>query len=202
IAIAATARSYVARDPALRRVVVEMTGTILLTPILDVVAGGLLLAREPQLVAVPVLLALVPPFVSQAGALGGIFASRTTSKLQIGVLTPRGLPEVPAIVDAVVVSLLAVAVFALIGVLAVAVGLATGLPGIPPFGTLVGGTLLAGILLVPVMLVLAYELAVLTFRFGLDPDNQGVPIITSVMDVAGVVAVLSVMTSLGVLPHG
>ena len=62
--------------------------------------------------------------------------------------------------------------------------------------------MLAGIALTPITLVVGYYLAVVTFRFGLDPDNQGVPIITSVMDLAGVACVLFVMTSSGVLGHG
>ena len=202
VAIAATVRLYVARDGFLRRVALEMTPTILLTPFLDVLAGVLLDAREGQLVAVPVLLALIPPFVSQAGALGGIFASRTTSKLRLGVLTPRGLPELPAVVDAVVTAVLAVITFALIGALAWLIGTATGLDAVPALGTLLRGTLLAGLVLVPIVLVGAYELAIVTYRFGLDPDNQGVPTITSVADLAGVVMVLAVMTSSGVLPHG
>ena len=96
----------------IRRIVLEMTATIALTPILDVLAGALLRTRGPQLLAVPVLLSLIPPFVSQAGALGGIFSSRITSKLQIGVITPRGLPEAPAVVDASIVAALSLAVFA------------------------------------------------------------------------------------------
>jgi mgtE-like transporter len=175
---------------------------ILLTPILDVLAGTLLRARQDELVLVPVLLALIPPFVSQAGALGGIFASRTTSKLQIGVITARGLPETPALVDGSIVFVLAVTVFLLVGVIGYGLGEATGLIGMPPFGTLVGGTLLAGLLVTPVTLVASYYLAIGTYRFGLDPDNQSVPIITSVMDLAGIAVVLFVMTSLGVLPHG
>ena len=50
--------------------------------------------------------------------------------------------------------------------------------------------------------MLSYYLAIVTYRFGLDPDNQTVPIITSVMDLTGVAVVLFVMTSLGVLPNG
>jgi mgtE-like transporter len=201
-AVYATVRSYTVPDAAIRRIVLEMTATILVTPILDVLAGSLLHAREGQLVLVPVLLALIPPFVSQAGALGGIFASRITSKLQIGVITPRGLPEIPAFVDATIVSALSVAVFVLIGLVAYGLGTATGLEGMPGLGTLLGGTLLSGLLVTPVTIVASYYLAVVTFRFRLDPDNQGVPIITSVMDLTGVAAVLFVMTSLGVLPHG
>jgi cation transporter-like permease len=41
-----------------------------------------------------------------------------------------------------------------------------------------------------------------TTRFGLDPDNQGVPIITSLMDLAGVAAVLFAMGVSGATIHG
>jgi cation transporter-like permease len=47
-----------------------------------------------------------------------------------------------------------------------------------------------------------YYLAIVTSRFGLDPDNQSVPIITSVMDLVGVAAVLIAMATLGVAING
>ena len=144
VAVYAAIRSYTVADRVIRRIVVEMTAVILLTPILDILAGTLLRARQEQLVAVPVLLALIPPFVSQAGALGGIFTSRTASKLQIGVITARGLPEIPALVDASIVSALSIAVFAMVGVVAYVLGVATDLVGMPSFPTLVAGTFLAG----------------------------------------------------------
>jgi mgtE-like transporter len=202
VAIAAIVRSFVARDPEVRRIILEMTMTILLTPVLDVLAGGLQQARLPQLFAVPVLLSLIPPFVSQAGALGGIFSSRITSKLQIGVITARGRPEAPVVFDGSIIVLLSVAVFALIGAVAWGLATVTGLPNVPAAATLIGSTLVAGLLVTPVTLVIGYYLAVVTYRFGLDPDNQGVPTITSVMDLTGVAVVLFVMTSSGVLPHG
>jgi mgtE-like transporter len=145
-------------------------------------------------------LALIPPFVSQAGALGGIFSSRITSKLQIGVITPRGLPEVPAVVDASIVLGFAVLVFTLIGAIAYVLGGVTGLGGMPSAGAVIGGTLLAGLLVTPVTIVAGYYIAVSTYRFGLDPDNHSVPVITSLLDLAGVAAILLVMRTSGVLP--
>ncbi len=71
IAVYATVRAYAARDGVVRRIVLEMTGVILLTPILDILSGALQESRLSELVAVPVVLILIPPFVSQAGALGG-----------------------------------------------------------------------------------------------------------------------------------
>jgi mgtE-like transporter len=68
----------------------------------------------------------------------------------------------------------------------------------PPAGLMLGGTVLAGVLVLPVTLVVGYYVAVLTTRFGLDPDNHGVPTITSTLDLTGVAAVLFVMSVLGV----
>ncbi len=177
-----------------------MTATIMLTPLLDVASGALQQARLPQLAATPVLLAIIPPFVSQAGALGGIFSSRTTSKLEIGVSTSRGRPETPALVDAGIVAGLSLVVFTLIGAIGWFLGQATNLPNMPALSTLVGLTVLSGALLTPITLVAGYYLAVVTYRSSLDPDNQGVPIITSVMDLAGVAVLIFVATALATLP--
>jgi mgtE-like transporter len=198
--LVAIVRLWSTGEPLVRRIALEMTGVILLTPALDVLAGGLLRGWEPQLLAVPVVLSMIPPFVSQAGALGGIFASRITSKLQIGVITPRGLPEVPAVVDASIVLGFGVAVFALIGAVAYGLGEVTGLESMPSAAVLIGATVLAGILVTPLTIVSGYYLAVSTYRFGLDPDNQTIPIITSLLDLGGVAAILVVMRTSGVLP--
>jgi mgtE-like transporter len=200
-ALYAIVRAYTVSAPIVRRVILEMTAVILLTPILDIFAGVLQEHRLVELTAIPVLLILIPPFVSQAGALGGIFSSRISSKLQIGVITPRGLPEPPALVDGTIVFALGVVVFSLIGIIAVGLATLTGHAPVSP-GRVVAGALLAGLIATPVTIVFSYYLAIVTYRFGLDPDNQTVPIITSVMDLVGVACVLFVMSVSGVLPHG
>ncbi len=197
----AAIKGLTTRNTTVRRIVLEMTGVILLTPVLDILAGGLLQAREPALAFVPALYLLIPPFVSQAGALGGILSSRLTSKLQLGVITARGRPEAPALIDASLILAFGVVVFTLIGVVTVALSNLTGL-GHPGASTLIAGTLLAGLIALPITMVVAYYLAILTSRFGLDPDNQGVPIITSLMDLVGVACVLFAMSLLGVALHG
>jgi mgtE-like transporter len=201
VAIYAAARAYTVSVPIVRRVILEMTAVILLTPILDILAGAFQEQRLTELTAVPVLLILIPPFVSQAGALGGIFSSRISSKLQIGVITPRGLPEAPAVVDGTIVFTLGVVVFALIGAIAIGLAALTGQAPASP-GRVAAATLLAGLIATPITIVLSYYLAILTYRFGLDPDDQTVPIITSFMDLSGVACVLFVMSVSGVLPHG
>jgi mgtE-like transporter len=184
-----------------RRIVAEMVAVILLTPLLDIAAGAVLQAKEPVLTALPGLLILIPPFVSQAGALGGILSSRLSSKLQLGLITARGLPESPALLDAGLVVAFGVAIFTFIGAVALVLSNLTGLAH-PGAGPMIGGTLLAGMLAMPVVIGVGYYLAIVTSRFGLDPDNQSVPIITSVMDLVGIVAVLIAMATLGVAING
>ncbi len=197
VALYATIRSYRVDVPGVRRIVLEMTPVILLTPILDVFAGGLLQAHEPELLALPALLLIVPPFVSQAGALGGIFSSRIASKLELGVIRPLARPEPPALLDASLVVGFGLVVFTLIGAIASALAAATHLAG-PGTGRMIGGTLLAGAMTLPLTIVVSYGVAILSTRHGLDPDNAGVPIITSVMDLSGVAALLVAMSALGV----
>ncbi len=194
--VAAAARSQRCN---VRRIVLHMVPVIALTPMLDVAAGALLGRFQDELVRAAGLLILIPPFVSQSGALGGILASRLSSKLQLGLVRPRAWPEPAAWVDGAVVTLLALATFLLVGVGATALAELTT-RGHPGAATMVGGTMLAGAAVLPVILALSYAVAVATARFGLDPDDHSVPVITSGMDLAGVVAVLLAMTVIGVLP--
>ncbi|HET6791890.1 MAG TPA: magnesium transporter, partial [Actinomycetota bacterium] len=184
---------------AVRRILLEMLAVVALAPLLDIVAGALLQAHDGELRAVPAVLILIPPFISQAGALGGILSSRLSSKLQLGVITSRGRPEIPALVDGAIVVVLGVAVFTTIGAVSWALSRLTAGPD-PGAAALIGATMLAGAIVLPITLVVGYYLAVLTSRFGVDPDNQGVPFITSLLDLAGVAAILLVMRTSGVLP--
>jgi mgtE-like transporter len=184
-------------EPEIRRMLFEMSGVLIAVPILDVLAGTMLESQSERLFRYPGLLLLIPPFISQAGALGGIYSSRLTSKLQIGVITARGVPERPALVDGTIVTGFSLAIFTLIGCLTVVIA---GLAGqaLPGAGTTIGSTLLAGLFVLPLLLLLGYYLAVASSRFGLDPDNQSVPLITGIMDLTGVAAVVLAVSLWGV----
>jgi mgtE-like transporter len=188
-------------EPGMRRVLVEMTGVFAIVPILDVLAGTLLESQADRFFRFPGLLILVPPLISQAGALGGILASRLSSKLQLGVITARGVPEPPALVDGGLVVASGFSIFLFIGTVGFALASVVG-RATPGAATTIWGTVLAGLFLLPLILLLGYYLAVGTTRFGLDPDNHSVPLATGVMDLVGVVAFVSAMAVSGVTLHG
>lgn len=201
ICVVAAVRGALTDLPLARRVFFEMLAVVLFTPLLDILAGTVLEPQLERFVEFPVLLVLVPPFVAMAGSLGGVLSSRLSSKLQLGIVTPRGIPEGPAIVDAGLVVAFAVVSFPFLGALGVAYTMISGSLS-PGIGALVGGTLLAGVAAsVFVALPTAYYIAILTTRRGLDPDNHSVPVITSVMDLTGILALLLVLSLLGVAAH-
>ncbi|MEX0754532.1 MAG: magnesium transporter [Actinomycetota bacterium] len=201
VAACFTVWSVATGSAVVRRILLESVGIVLIATLLDVLAGTLLEGRLARFELFPGLLILVPPFVSQAGALGGILAARLSSKLQLGVITPRGRPEAPALVDAGLVVAFAVVVFTLIGVLGVAFSDLLG-KAHPGAATMIGGTMLAGVIATAIVLVVGYYAAVLTARFGLDPDNHSVPFITSFMDLTGVLCLLFAMSLLGAGTYG
>ena len=67
-----------------------------------------------------------------------------------------------------------------------------------PLATTVSLTLLAGVLAFPVLSMTAYAAATTSFRFGLDPDNHGIPVVTATMDLAGVACLVGAITLMGV----
>jgi mgtE-like transporter len=174
-----------------------MAAVIILTPLLDILAGTAVESQLDRFVALPGLLFIVPPLVSNAGALGGILSSRLSSKIHLGLISPSGWPETLAWLEASLVVVSGLFAFTLTGTLAFAfsVLLDKAHPGAP---FMILGTLTAGMISTAVTIVLSYYIAVLTTRSGLDPDNHAVPIITSVMDLVGVLTFLWVLAVWGV----
>jgi mgtE-like transporter len=195
------ARGFLTDLPMARRVAVEMAGVIVLTPLLDILAGTVIEARLERFAALPALLLLVPSFVASAGSLGGILSSRLSSKLQLGLVAPTGLPQGLAYLDAALVFLFALVVFAFTGALGLGYSVVTGIAH-PGAATMVLGTLVAGLMAITIAIIVSYYVAIVTTRFRLDPDNNSVPIITSVMDLSGTLCFLIAFGLFGVVLHG
>jgi mgtE-like transporter len=63
---------------------------------------------------------------------------------------------------------------------------------------MVGLTVLAGLIATIPVVLIAYYTAVATFRLGLDPDNHGIPIITSSLDFVGVLSLVIALLAFGI----
>jgi mgtE-like transporter len=162
-----------------------------------VLAGLTVEKRLEEFLAFQALLVLVPPFLEDTGSLGGILASRLSSKLHLGIIDPTGRPQRAARVDFAIIILLALPVFVLLAASTELVALVFGLssPGAP---TLVGVTLIGGLISTMVAIGVAYYGSIATYRLGLDPDNHGVPLLTSTMDLVGALSLVFALIVLGV----
>ncbi len=180
-----------------RRILRESLPILALAGLVDLFAGLVMEARIDQFVALPALIIMVPPFLESAGALGGILTARLASKLHLGVISPRGRPEPVALLDASIILLFAVRSFAVTAVVTHLAATVVGLrsPGLLP---LLEASLIGGAIATVAAVVVGYYAAVATYRLGLDPDNHGIPIITSTMDFIGVMALVIGLLAAGI----
>jgi len=62
---------------------------------------------------------------------------------------------------------------------------------------MMGVALLAGFMATTAAVVVGFYAAVATYRFGLDPDNHGVPMVTSSLDLLGALSLILAIVILG-----
>ncbi len=196
VAVVLLVRGFLTDLPLVRRAVRESVPILALAGAIDIVAGLIIDKRLDKFVTFPALLVLIPPFLEDVGALGGILSSRLASKLHLGALSPSRLPEPPALLDFTLIFLLAISVFTLVGVSADLVARVFGL-ATPGALRVVGVSLLGGFMATCAAVLLAYYSAAATYRLGLDPDNHGIPIITSSMDLIGAVSIILALLVFG-----
>jgi mgtE-like transporter len=180
-----------------RSIVRESMPILLVAGAIDVVAGLTIENRLHSFLAYPVLLVLVPPFFEDTGALGGVLASRLASKLHLGIIEPTARPQRAARDDFALIAMLAVPVFIFVGLSADIVGALFGYAS-PGALRVVAVSLLGGVIATSVAIPVAYYSSIASYRLGLDPDNFGVPILTSSMDLVGAMALILAIIAVGV----
>jgi mgtE-like transporter len=175
--------------PLARRIIRESLPVLFLAGIVDILAGTVVESRIERFIAFPALLVLIPPFLEDTGALGGILSARLSSKLHLGVIEPRRTPQPLALLDSSLNFLFAFSVFTLVAISAQLISTATGKAS-PGIVDMLAVSLFAGFLATIISSAIAYYGAVASYRFGWDPDNFGIPLVTSLMDLAGTLCLI------------
>jgi mgtE-like transporter len=200
VCLVATIRGLLSHLPIVRRVVRESMPVLFAAGVIDIFAGTVVEARISRFIAFPALFVLIPPFLEDTNALTGILSSRLASKLHLGLIETRPFPQALAWVDISIQFIFAVSVFFMVGVATEVVSLLTNL-ATPGFGTILAISMTAGLAATIISSAIAYYTAVASYRFGLDPDNHGIPIGSSVMDLAGTLCLVGAIL-LFVSPNG
>ncbi len=182
--------------PLLKRIVAESLPILLIAGTIDIIAGVTIEKRLAAFTTLPALLVLVPPFLTKTGALGGILAARLSSKLHLGLIEPTARPPRAARAEFRLIAAFAVPVFTLLAVSADLVSLLLGLES-PGALRMLGISLLGGLLAMTACLAITYYGAIAAYRLGLDPDNHGIPLVTSSMDLIGALSLIFAILMMG-----
>jgi mgtE-like transporter len=164
----------------LRRILAESLPLLALTGTVMILVGLALEDRKEVFVTLPALFILLPAFLQEGGALGGILSSRLSSKVHLGLLAPRGIPEPGAFRDFTLTYIFAIGVYLFMGASTLS----------PGFLTMLGVSALAGLLATTAAVFAAYYGSTVSYRFGLDPDTYGIPIITATVDLLGFMSLI------------
>ena len=197
-AVVALVRGWTSAGQVTARIVRESFPILCIAIVLDVLAGTVV---EPRMSAVflplPAFLLVIPGFLENTGALGSVLAARLGSKLHLGAVTPRARPEAAALLDGTVVFVLGLTIYFLTAVSSLLLAELLGLdyPGALRF---IGVVLLGGLIATLVASVIGYYAAIVTHRFGFDPDNHTIPLVTSGMDLLGVICLVIALIAVGV----
>jgi mgtE-like transporter len=178
----------------LKRILVESLPIVVIAGSLSLIAGITLEGQLSSLTDYPALLALVPPFLASAGAIGGILSSRLTSKPHLGVIEPTPVPGRGARSDLLTSYAVAVPVFAASSVVADLAAWLIDLDSPGPF-VMVVVAVVGGLLATTLSLAIAYYGAIVSYRLGLDPDNIGIPLVTSSIDLLGSISFILAVTA-------
>lgn len=186
-----------AHIPELRRIIRESLPVLSAAVVLSTLAGLVIQGRLTVFAALPALLVLEPAFVSSAGSLGGILASRVGTNLHLGLVEPTLRPGREARRDAAAVFLLYVPVFVFNGIGATVVAAVLGLDG-PGLLRMVLASLIGGAVAVAFVIALAYYGTIAAWRSDLDPDTYGIPVVTASVDFVGAIAFIVTIAVLGI----
>lgn len=161
-----------------------------------IVAGVVIEHRLDDLADKRAVLILVPACLAAAGAIGGILSSRLSTKLHLGVIEPRALPQRGARLDLLFAFSLTVPVFVLNGLLASAFGAMFSL-STPGLLRLVAISLIGGMIATALAGFIAYYGTVVATRVGVDPDTYGIPLVNSTVDLAGAASLVLAVSWVG-----
>lgn len=169
-----------------------MLPVLLVLTLFELLGSGIVLdSFEETLLEFPSLLVLVPVTIGTAGNLGSVLAARLSTAFHLGRLSFAPTDDILA-GNALATLALSLTVFPVVGAGAwVLSTLVTG-AGLALSTVLIVATA-SGAILAVLAVVVTVIATYAAYRFGLDPDDVVIPVVTNVCDVLGVVVLFVVV---------
>lgn len=176
---------------SVRAITRAMLPVLLVLTLVEIGSGLVLGSFQMALLKYPSLLVLVPVTIGTAGNLGSILAARLSTAFHLGTLSFSSADETLA-GNALATLALSLTVFPAVGagawMLSTLIAETTLAVSTVVFVATASGAILA-VLAVVVTVVATYA----AYRFGLDPDDIVIPVVTNICDVLGVVVLVAVV---------
>ena len=167
---------------------------LLVLTLVEIGSGLVLGSFQASLLRYPTLLVLVPVTIGTAGNLGSILAARLSTVFHLGLLSFAADDEF-LLGNALATIGLALTLFPVVGAGAWGLQALVGTTSLS-FGTVVLVAFASGAILAVLAVVVTVVTTYAAYRFGLDPDDVVVPVVTNVCDVLGVVVLVLVVEAL------
>jgi mgtE-like transporter len=151
---------------------------------------GSLLNRITGVASGTAIYAVYPAIIATVGGVGSIIGSTATTKLALGLIKSSFSSikdHINEIGGAWLASIIMFVVYALLSLFV------SGTTTIDTLATFTGQVLVTNIIAVSIMVIIAYAVAIFTFRRGWNPDNFVIPIESSLADTITTAAVLIVL---------
>jgi len=180
------------RPEGIGPIVRENIGLLIPLSVIGTLAGLTYSSSLDILVTTAAFLILIPPFTGILGSIGGILGSRLSTGMHTGEINPTFIPEGNVAHHFIISYLYTLILLPLLALIAhgAAVLMGSNSPG-PVMLVII--SLAAGLIVMTLVIGVAYITASLSFRYGLDPDNFGIPVITSLIDLIGAAALVAMI---------
>ena len=172
-----------------KTIVGNMFPLLIVLTVIVLFAGIRLEEAEEMLTDFAILAVMVPTMVDMGGNLGAILSSRLSTRFHLGTTT---LDPRDRVLWANVLAVLALAatIFTALAVGAFLLGQLIG--STLGLGTLLVISLTSGMLLAVIAIIFSFATTYASYRYGIDPDDTTIPVVTNVVDVFGMVIFLSI----------
>ena len=174
-------------DPLERtwNILVQNMPIIMLSSSMSMFAGVILMTNINNIVKGLGILAVIPAFLEDGGAIACRFSSRLSTSLHIGSIKIKWIPSDSWTLKQFLLNLIhALMIFGSLSIFGFAVAISRGASII--WGLKVIEIVMsAGLLLTVIITILTYYAAMASFKAGVDPDNTLAPILTSIADIIG-----------------
>ncbi|HJH31556.1 MAG TPA: divalent cation transporter [Methanosarcinaceae archaeon] len=169
---------------------------LLITCILGIATGQMLNSRIDSLISTPILLIMIPALIKIGGDTGSMLGARLSSAFHMGLESQ--IHKNPVIRNSVIAAL--IIGFTASIALSVIVWLVSAWMNMEMrLSTLLQISLIATSLELFVVFSATIIIAIVSHKYGLDPDDTVIPLIATIGDLVGVLGIFTAISILGII---